>query len=288
MTDGNRYSITLRKFAEYLKLDHHFEEERFQIHSERIMEPAEMDFMYAQGTQYMAPRINNLLPELMVMHRLLLVTLSPQIGDSTVIPQYERNLLRAYYERKRFNVPAFTFMEIVNISTSPLRSCGFAPQIMVIIEKVTQEVLVKDVVCGDLKPNTPRLSVYPRGSSPPLAATSIVRTRGATSSSSSSGGSTLFKMFKSIVGMCRSSRHRQDVILENQCNFHHHMCLQEPFAEFDEEPEPQDPFASLTPTDWAFFGLDQSSSSRAHEDDDGNENDEEGDGDDDYDDDDEE
>jgi hypothetical protein len=71
------------------------------------------------------------------------------------------------------------------------------------------------------------------------------------------------------------------------------MCLQEPFAEFDEDPEPEDPepedpFASLTPADRAFFGLDQPSSPRAHEDDDGNENDEEGDGDDDYDDDDEE
>jgi hypothetical protein len=66
------------------------------------------------------------------------------------------------------------------------------------------------------------------------------------------------------------------------------MHLQEPFAEFDQEPEPEDPFTSLTPTDWAFFDLDQPSSSCAHEDDDGNENDEEDDGDDDYDDDDEE
>jgi hypothetical protein len=152
---------------------------------------------------------------------------------------------------------------------------------MFIIEKVAQEALVKDVVCGDLKPNTPRLLVYPRVSSPPPAAASTVRTRGATSSSS--GGSTIFKMFKSIMGMCRSSRHHQDVILENQRNLHHHMRLQEPFAEFDEEPEPEDPFASLTRVDRAFFGLDQPSSSRAPEDDDGNENDEEGDGDDDYD-----
>jgi hypothetical protein len=88
--------------------------------------------------------------------------------------------------------------------------------------------------------------------------------------------------------MRRSSRHHQDVILENQRNLHHHMRLQEPFAEFDEEPEPEDPFASLTPADRVFFGLDQPSSSCAHEDDDGNENDEEGDGDDDYDDDEEE
>jgi hypothetical protein len=150
---------------------------------------------------------------------------------------------------------------------------------MFIIEKVTREVLVKDVVCGDLKPNTPRLPVYPRGSSPPPVVASTVRTRGATSSSSSSGDSTLFKMFKSIMGMCRSSRYHQDVILESQRNLHHHMHLQEPFAEFDEEPEPEDPFASLTPADRAFFGLDQPSSSRVHEDDDGNN--EEGDGDDD-------
>jgi hypothetical protein len=77
--------------------------------------------------------------------------------------------------------------------------------------------------------------------------------------------------------MCRSSRHHQDVILENQRNLHHHMHLQEPFAESDEEPEHEDLFASLTLVDRVFFGLDQPSSSRAHEDDDGN--DEEGDGD---------
>jgi hypothetical protein len=39
----------------------------------------------------------------------------------------------------------YILMEIWNIAVNPLRSCGYAPQIMCMIEYVTDMTLVKDV-----------------------------------------------------------------------------------------------------------------------------------------------
>jgi hypothetical protein len=44
-----------------------------------------------------------------VLHRLLWKTLSPMEGDSSRIPQYERNILHAISEEERFNVFDFIF-----------------------------------------------------------------------------------------------------------------------------------------------------------------------------------
>jgi hypothetical protein len=63
-----------------------------------------------------------------------------RIGDATAFPQYERNLIKYYYEKKPFSIFDYIFVEILNISKIPLRNCGYAPQMMMMmmmIEKVT-------------------------------------------------------------------------------------------------------------------------------------------------------
>jgi hypothetical protein len=44
-----------------------------------------------------------------LLHRLLQKTLSPREGDSSRVPQYERNILHVISEEERFNVFDFIF-----------------------------------------------------------------------------------------------------------------------------------------------------------------------------------
>jgi hypothetical protein len=119
-----------------------------------------------------------------------------------------------------------------------LHSCGYASQIMMMIEKVSKIYFWKDHEMTDLKPqflNEPMISMdVPSSSAAP-------------SSSSSSG---VLRVLKSMFPWCRDTCQRQDVILSNQ------RCLSEKMGinKFNEFPLPvphldDDPFTSLSTTD---------------------------------------
>jgi hypothetical protein len=76
-------------------------------------------FMYAPGSEAHPPKVLNFLPELNTLHRFLHATLAPRIGDSSTCPQYERNLIQFYVQKKRFSVFDYILQEIISI----LRVC---------------------------------------------------------------------------------------------------------------------------------------------------------------------
>jgi hypothetical protein len=127
-------------------------ESEARIHTFNVLKLEEMQFMYAPGTKARPPKIQNFLPELLTLHRLLRATLTPRIGDATTCPQYERNLIQFYVQKKPFSVFDFILQEIISISWTALRSCGYAPQIMMMIEKVSKIEFLKDHEMTDLKP----------------------------------------------------------------------------------------------------------------------------------------
>jgi hypothetical protein len=101
MIDGQRYEITVRGFARLHGLVHQLEmllEAR--IHTFGVLKLDEMQFMYAPGAEAHSPKVLNFLPELNTLHRLLCATLAPRIGDSSACPQYERNLIQFYVQKK--------------------------------------------------------------------------------------------------------------------------------------------------------------------------------------------
>jgi hypothetical protein len=49
--------------------------------------------MTAPGAEAHPPMVLNFRPELNTLHRLLRANLAPRIGDSSVCPQYEQNLI---------------------------------------------------------------------------------------------------------------------------------------------------------------------------------------------------
>jgi hypothetical protein len=68
-----------------------------------------------------APTITNFKPEVVVVHKVIKKTLAPREGDSSRVPQFERNLLKAISERTKFNAFDFIIQEMWNIAISNIR-----------------------------------------------------------------------------------------------------------------------------------------------------------------------
>jgi hypothetical protein len=66
-----------------------------------------MSFMYEKD-YYKLSKVEGFKP-FFVLHQLLRKTLPPREGDSSRVPQYERNILHAICEEERFNVFDFIF-----------------------------------------------------------------------------------------------------------------------------------------------------------------------------------
>jgi hypothetical protein len=187
--------------------------------------------------------------------------LAPRIGYSEAIPAYERNLLDALLKPMRFNVFEYIMDEIWNISTNPLRSCGFAPYIQYMIEVVTKEKLYKDSRHDPLRPALPKDPRTSRASASASAAPHTTHSGGASSASNANNG--FLKMFTGIFAMCQHMNQRLDVMEQRlqivRCNQEIiHSQQDEPLLEFPNVLvflSVPDPYASLTPAELAAFGI---------------------------------
>jgi hypothetical protein len=186
--------------------------------------------------------------------------LSPREGDSSRVPQYERNIIHAISEEEMFNVFNFIFQEIYNVAVSNNWSCAYAPYIMKMIEKVSKKTFVKNVEHTKLQPNKQfnSIKLEARTQIPPPDS----------SSNYWGSGPSLLKMLRGIFTACKASKkviiRRQEVILRNQHIIHHKLEITEPLHEFDEtEAELVDPYRSITVKELAYFQLGEAESSNA-------------------------
>jgi hypothetical protein len=127
----------------------------------------EMAPMYVPDSGFRAPKNDGPLPHFVVLHSMMRSTLASRIGDSNAIPAYEQNLLDAIMKNEHFDVLDYIVDKIQNIAINPLRSCGFAPFIMCMIETVAHERFYKDVAHEPLCPALPKLPICCH-TSPPL------------------------------------------------------------------------------------------------------------------------
>jgi hypothetical protein len=127
MTWDEIYSVSLVRFAAILGLKDHTRYPK-KLHDDRVMELNRMHFMYEKD-EYKLSKVEGFKP-FFVLHRLLRKTLSLREGDSSRVPQYERNILHAISEEERFNVFDFIFQEILSVVVSNNRSCAYAPYII--------------------------------------------------------------------------------------------------------------------------------------------------------------
>jgi hypothetical protein len=76
------------------------------------------------------------------LNRLFRRTVTPREGDGTKIPTYNKNILAVMAPNANgFELLVFDFIweEIKAISENPLKSCGYAPYLMHMIERVTTQ-----------------------------------------------------------------------------------------------------------------------------------------------------
>jgi hypothetical protein len=151
MTEDEIYSVSLIRFTAILGIKDHTHYPK-KLHVDHVMELNWMHFMYEKD-EYKLSKLEGFKPFFLVLHRILQNTLSPREGDSSSVPQYERNILHAISEEGRFNVLDFIFQEIWNVVVSNNRSCAYAPYIMKMIEKVSKKTFVKNIEHTNLRPN---------------------------------------------------------------------------------------------------------------------------------------
>jgi hypothetical protein len=98
-----------------------------------------MRFMYPSNKRGSVGTTLDLLPFYSYLNRLFRRTMTPREGDTSNIPSYNRNLLVAIAPHPHgfdFSVFNFIWEEIKAILESPLKSYGYAPYIMHMIERV--------------------------------------------------------------------------------------------------------------------------------------------------------
>jgi hypothetical protein len=94
-------------------------------------------FMYPRSKQGNFGETRGMLPFYAYINRLFRRTLTPREGDVTKIPDYNKNILATMAPNTNgleFSVFDFIWEEIKAISKNPLKSCGYAPYIMHMIE----------------------------------------------------------------------------------------------------------------------------------------------------------
>jgi hypothetical protein len=91
MTDRTKYSISIGRFASILGLGASATNP-LNLHDGNVLGLSQMASKY-ETPDFNAPTTTNFKSEMVVLHRVIRNTLAPREGDSSMVPQFERNLL---------------------------------------------------------------------------------------------------------------------------------------------------------------------------------------------------
>jgi hypothetical protein len=140
------------------------------------LDARKIKFMYPRSKQGNFGETTDMLPFYAYINWLFRRTLTPREGDETKILAYNKNILAAIAPNANgfeFFVFDFIWEEIKAISENPLKSCGYTPYIMHMIERVLGCTFGYDKehhhlrIKNDLKAPVEDRRVAPWGSSPP-------------------------------------------------------------------------------------------------------------------------
>jgi hypothetical protein len=138
MIEGRWYEITFERFARLFGFGRK-DAIHQKIHFALCLEGSKMRFMYPSNKRGSVGTTLDLLTFYAYLNRLFQRTMTPREGDSSNIPSYNRNILVAMAPHPHgFDFCVFDFIceEIKAISESPLKSYGYAPYIIHMIERV--------------------------------------------------------------------------------------------------------------------------------------------------------
>jgi hypothetical protein len=144
MTEGEWYHITYDDFPTRF-LFGQADKNHSQIHLHNPLGENEMKFMYVPGQEGNAGIINCLCTFYSVLNRLFKKIICPRDGDPTNISHYAKNLLANMRDgAPPFSMIDYIWKEIKGISLNTQKNYGFAPNLMFIIEDVTNRSFPKD------------------------------------------------------------------------------------------------------------------------------------------------
>jgi hypothetical protein len=112
---------------------------RPRIHLALKFEARKIKFMYPRSKQGNFGETTDMLPFYAYLNRLFRRTVTPREGDGTKILAYNKNIITAMTPNANgFEFSTFDFIweEIKAISENPLKSYGYAPYLMHMIERV--------------------------------------------------------------------------------------------------------------------------------------------------------
>jgi hypothetical protein len=152
---------------------------RPRIHLALKLEARKIKFMYPRSKQGKFGETTVMLPFYAYLNRLFRRTVTHREGDGTKILAYNKNILTTMApnaNRFEFSVFDFIWEEIKAISENSLKSCGYAPYLMHMIERVTDQTFFCEKldhplrIKNDLRTPVEDLRAAAPHSSPPRAA----------------------------------------------------------------------------------------------------------------------
>jgi hypothetical protein len=213
MIEEQWFEVSYAQFAKPLSFGR-MDVGHLRIHVAPKLEAIKIKFMYPRNKSGNFGETTNMLPLYACLNHLFRKTMTPRKGDGSKIPTYNKNILVAMAPNANgfeFSVFDFIWEEIKAISENPFKSCGYAPYIMHMNEKVMgrtfghdkdhHPIRIKKYLKAPIEES--RTTTPSHSSSPPRAGRGRVQ-------QGEKPPSPLRKMFSLIFGMC-NSQHVADV-----------------------------------------------------------------------------
>jgi hypothetical protein len=138
MTEGQWYEVSYAQFARILGFGRK-DASYPRIHLALKLESRKIKFMYPRNKQWNFGETIDMLPFYEYLNQLFRRRVTPREGDGTKILAYNKNILTVMTPNANvfeFSIFYFIWEEIKAISENPLKSCGYAPYLMHMIERV--------------------------------------------------------------------------------------------------------------------------------------------------------
>jgi hypothetical protein len=248
MIEGQWYEVPYAQFARLFRFGRK-DASRPRTHLAVKLEARKIKFMYPGSKQGNFGETTDMLPFYAYLNWLFRRTMTPRDGDGTKILDYNKNILAFMAPNANgfeFSIFDFIWEEIKVVWENPLKSCGYAPYLMHMIERVTARTFFCEkehyplLIKNDLRaPVEDRRVAAPQSSSP-----RATRGRG---QHGDKPPSPIRKIFSFLFGMCKS-QHAADVeaqykrrerkkIIKLEKEIHAHLDLQPPSSPIASEGE---------------------------------------------------
>jgi hypothetical protein len=216
MTEGQWYEVCYAQFARLLGFERN-DGSRPKIHLSLKLEARKIKFMYPRNKQGNFGETMNMLPFYAYLNQLFRRTVTPREEDGTKISAYNKNILAAMAPNVNsfeFSIFDFIWEDIKAISENPLKSCGYAPYLMHMIERVTDRTFFCEKEHHPLRIKNDLRSLLEdtRAAAPHSSPPRVARGRG---QQKDKPRSPIQKIFSLLFGICKS-QHAIDVKAQHE------------------------------------------------------------------------